>query len=392
MWSDRSARTIMANANDPGAVKAILAEHGMTGGTVDDFLMLKSEYLGRKLTTGGIVTAGAMLTVNGNLTGAGAYMSPADKARAMKEGWRPYTIYGHSYENAPDWMKVALGLTADITMAHFGIEGKAADDWFGAMTEALSANVGREIFGTEVATLSELLSLAPAAVQRYLASVVDTAIPGAGGRSALNDVLAPQLFDVENNFFGYLANRNRALTQWWLTPVKDPFTGELVNANKFPLQRFIGRFLPFEHAGGDEPWRKWMLSTGWTGLSDPMVNPYTGQPLDATQRQWINGWIGDNGNWDKEMERYMKMDNGEFKREWLKLKGKRAKLDIGKTYIHEILDASKKRQFDNAWAAYIAAHPEAMDAKLYEESRDALTGQGDYSAAVEAAEALEMYK
>ena len=30
--------------------------HGMAGGSVDDFLMLKSEYIGRKLFTSGLVT------------------------------------------------------------------------------------------------------------------------------------------------------------------------------------------------------------------------------------------------------------------------------------------------------------------------------------------------
>ena len=389
LWKDKSFRTITADAGDPGAVKAILEEHGMKGGTVDDFLQLKSEYIGRKLTTSGIVASGAMFTVNGQLTGAGSYMTPADKKRAMTAGWRPYTIYGHSYENAPDWMKMALGLTADITMAHFGVEGKAADDWFGAMSDALSANVGREIFGTEVTTLSELFALSPAAVQRYLASVVDTSIPGSGVRSALNDVLAPQLFDVEDNFTGYLANRNRGLTQAWLTEVIDPFTGETINGNKFPLQRFIGRFMPFEHAGGDEPWRQWMLSTGWTGLTEPMSNPYTGEELTPEQRQWVNAWIGKNGNWDKEMESYMNMDGGDFKREWLKLKGKRAKLDAGKSYIHEILDESKKRQFDAAWNAYVAEYPESMDITEYKNARDALTQEGNYDAAAEVAELLE---
>ena len=244
------------------------------------------------------------------------------------------------------------------------------------MSDALSANVGREIFGTEVTGLSELLSMSPA-IQRYLANQIDVAIPGAGVRSALNDVIAPQLFDVEDNFLGYLANRNRFLTQPWLDEMIDPFTGETINGNQFPLQRFIGRFLPFENMGGDEPWRKWMLSTGWTGLSEPMTNPYTGEELTPEQRQWVNRWIGENGNWDKEMESYMKMDDGQFKREWLKLKGKRAKLDIGKTYIHEILDESKKRQFDAAWNAYIAHH-NSMEIISLDGARDALTRAGDY--------------
>ena len=42
-----------------------------------------------------------------------------------------------SYEKAPDWMKLALSLTSDITMAHFGPEAKAADDWFAAMVMLL---------------------------------------------------------------------------------------------------------------------------------------------------------------------------------------------------------------------------------------------------------------
>ena len=265
------------------------------------------------------------------------------------------------------------------------------EDWLGAMADALNANVARELF-TEVTSLQELISLSPAALQRYSASQSDVMIPGAGVRSALNDVIAPQLFDVQDNFLGYLANRNRWITQSWLDEMIDPFTGETVNGNQFPLQRFLGRFLPFETMGGDEPWRQWMLSTGWTGLSEPMANPFTGEELKPDQRQWINRWIGENGNWDKEIEGYMNMDAGEFKREWLKLKGKRAKLDIGKTYIHDLLDESKKRQFNAAWNAYIAAHPEVMTQLSEQQYRDSLTEQGDYEAAASVAEALQIYK
>ena len=69
----------------------------------------------------------------------------------------------------------------------------------------------------------------------------------------------------------------------------DPFTGGQINGAKYPLERFIGRMLPFwESAGGDEPWRKWMMSTGWTGLSKPMVNPISGEKLGPTERQWIS--------------------------------------------------------------------------------------------------------
>ena len=117
-----------------------------------------------------VVAAGAMITVGGNMTGSGAWMSPAEKQRAIQGGWKPYTLYGQSYENAPDWMKMALSLTSDITMAHFGPDGKAAEDWFGAMRDVLAANVGNELFGSEVESLSELLTWD---LHRLLATCLD---------------------------------------------------------------------------------------------------------------------------------------------------------------------------------------------------------------------------
>ena len=287
MWTDKSWRTLTADAGDTAAVKAILEEHGMKGGSVDDFLMLKSEYIGRKLATSGVITTGALLAVNGQLTGSGSYMTPAEKQRAVQGGWKPYTIFGRSYENAPDWMKMALGLTGDITMAFFGTEGTAADDWFGAVRDALAANVGNELFGSEIESLSELMNMGPGQVERFLSGQVDVSIPGAGVRSSLNDIIAPQLMDVENNFQQYLANRNRWLTHPLLTEAVDPFTGDQINGARYPLERFIGRFMPFwEQAGGDEPWRKWMMSTGWTGLSKPETNPYTGEELTPEARKF----------------------------------------------------------------------------------------------------------
>ena len=155
----------------------------------------------------------------------------------------------------------------------------------------------------------------------------------------------------------------------------------------------MGRFMPFwESAGGDEPWRKWMLGTGWTGLSKPMTNPYTGEKLPPDARQWINAWIGENGNWDKEMENMMTWDDGKFEREWKALHGKRAQLDIGKSYIHEMLDESKTRQFNAAWDAYLMEHPQIREQQILKDVRDSETTAGNYGAAVQSAELLNMYK
>ena len=387
--ANKSFRSIGTNAGDTRAVKEILAEHSMSGGSVDDFLMLKSEYIGRKLMASGVVTTAAMATVSGNMTGSGAWMSPAEKKRALNANWRPYTIFGQSYEQAPDWMKTCSSLSSDITMAHFGTEGTAAQDWFGTMRDIISANVSAELFGSEVESLSELMNMGPGNVERYLSGLVDTMLPGAGVRSALNDIIAPQLFDVEDNFQSYLANRNRWLTSPLLTPATDPFTGNEINGAKYPLEKFMGRFMPFwESAGGEEPWRKWMLGTGWTGLSEAMTNPYTGEKLGPEERQWINDWIGKNGNWDKEMEDMMNWDEGKFEREWKALHGKRAQLDIGKSYIHQMLDESKRDNSMQAWDAYLWNIHRLEINRSYKDARDSETKAGNYPAALEYVEQL----
>ena len=141
-------------------------------------------------------------------------------------------------------------------------------------------------------------------------------IPGAGVRSALNDVLMPQP-RRGGPFLGLLANRNRWITHPLLEEATDPFTGQPINGAAYPLERFIGRMLPFwETAGGQEDWRQWMQSTGWTGLSEIQKNPYTGEEIKPYERQWLNRWIGENGNWDKEMEQYMNWDEGKFEKAW----------------------------------------------------------------------------
>ena len=84
-------------------------------------------------------------------------------------------------------MRLALSLTSEISGTLWS-DAKAADDWFGAMRDVLAANVGNEMFGSEVESLSELLNMGRK-IPRYLSGLVDAMIPGAGVRSALNDVL-----------------------------------------------------------------------------------------------------------------------------------------------------------------------------------------------------------
>merc|ERR1712100_230664 len=169
---------------------------------------------------------------------------------------------------------------------------------------------------------------------------------------ALNNVITPQLQDVEDNFLAYLANRNRFITDPLLQDDIDPFTGEPIYGNIGPLEALVGRVMPFWNTkGGTEDWRKWMLSTGWTGLSEPMINKETGEEITPDTRQWINRYIGQElkGQWVSDITKLMEQDGGKFAKEW-KQSGRDLKIED--SYIHEELTRLKKKYFDAAWAAW----------------------------------------
>ena len=70
-----------------------------------------------------------------------------------------------------------------------------------------------------------------------------------------------------------------------------------------------------------EPWRQWLLSTGWDGLQRIRKNTETGLDLSTEDRHYINNYIAENGNlanqlialmmekddyWESELQSYVK--------------------------------------------------------------------------------------
>ena len=106
LWRDGCMETITASEGDP-VLSVNSGDARYEGGTNDDFLMLKSEYIGRKLFTGGIVTGSCLATVNGQTTGSGAWMSPVDKQRAFKLNGN-LTLSLVSPTRTLDWMRLSM--------------------------------------------------------------------------------------------------------------------------------------------------------------------------------------------------------------------------------------------------------------------------------------------
>ena len=400
LYQDKSFKTIFARTQEQ--IDEALEMHGMRGATMEEFQMLKSEYIGRKMMTSGAVMTGAMLAAEGRLVGTGPH-DPAENKRWRALGGQPFTFnIGskedpdiRSYEALPAPLRTFISMVADVTREFTDIDDDIAESWYRVLAATLEANGTNDLFGSEIETINGLFT--PNTFDRYFSNLVDSMIPGSGIRGPLSQALAPNIQDVENNWMNYMANRNR-----WIPSIEskladeiDVFTGEPVGAGSSPIEILASKLLPgFKTKSGMEPWREWLLSTGWTGLSKPMTNKLTLEELDPPTRQWINQWIGDNLNLDKKVEELMNWDNGKWQKElkrYAKAKGFRSQKDfpLKETFTHEYLDDMMTDAYNHAWEAYTEQNKQMADVPALKAARDAAIKSGDFDKAAELADKVK---
>ncbi len=402
LWRDKSSKVLRAQT--PDEINDALDAHGMRGATMEEFEMLKSEYIGRKMMTSGAVLSTALMAANGRVTGSGP-SDPTENKKWRDLGNQPYHINigtgapdWRSYEALPAWAKSFIGLTADVTREFTSVDSEVAQEWLSTIADAIQANVTNDLFAGEIENLNGLVNGNGVDFARYASNMIDSMIPGTGVRSTLSSVLVPQLQDVQNNLVNYLANRNR-----WIPAINsqladriDIFTGEPVGADASPIELVLSKLLPgFQTKSGREPWRQWLMTTGWDGLSKPMTNKMTLEELTPPQRQWVNDWIGTNLDLDREVEKLMTWEDGKWAKEldkYAKKKGLRSQKEfpVKETFIHEYLDDMMINAYDQAWAAYEAQNEQFADIKPLKAARDQAIKEGTFNEAQQLADQIKV--
>ncbi len=391
------ARRLMTATTDD-QIKEVLSEHGLSGFGSEAFKQLKSEYLGR-YTAGSAVTMGAaMLAAHGMITGSGP-QDDGEKRRMQAMGWKPFSFWDpvgqqwRSYQGLEPF-DTFLGLTADIAYNFNRVDQAVTEDWFRAIAHSITMNVSNKSFLSGFEPLVGLITMDPSQITRYLVNVTDSTIPGAGVRSILNKVITPQLKDVQNNYFEYLANRNKWLVGDKLETFLDVYTGMPINTYD-PMNRAINSVLPFfKTNGGMEPWRKQLLASGWDGLQAVRRNKIDGKNLRPSERQFINNWIAQNYQlgrrvedlfnqspkfWEKEMKKYVK-DRGLKTQE---------EYPIKQTLLHDKLNQLHNEAFDAGFAALAQENAAYGTRKNLQQLVNTSIKRGDYKSATQAAEAIK---
>jgi len=347
------------DAVTPAMKEAVLRDHGITEISEAAFQALKNEYRGRQLMGASVVMAAGMFAVNGNLTGNGSH-DANEKKDMMRLGWKPLSIRvagkWYSYEGLEPYQQI-LSLVADTVYQAERVDSSISEDRFRKIGYALSMNVTNQTFLSGLSPLANLFKLNnEGAWEKFIAQVANPLVPQAGVRNILGKAITPQLKDVETDFWSYTKNFNKFMfsSNDYLKDQLDVFTGDRINYTD-PMTSGINSVLPFfKSNGGTEPWRQWLLNTGWNGLNNIRKNKYTGEPLNPDERYFINNWVAKHAGLQKQVEALMEVDRkGKFMKRYRDERGlySQKELPISDTYIHEQLDRMINNAYKSAWKA-----------------------------------------
>ena len=385
------ARKVL-NAASKAEIDEVLADHGLSGQGMAAFNALKGEYIGRQAMGSAITMGALMMAFNGNLTGNGP-QDNAERRRMIAMGAQflsvknPLTGEWHSYQGLEPF-DTFLGLAGDMVYQLQRSDQAITEDWFRALASSISYNITNKSFLSGFEPLSGLLSGDVGAMNRWFAMMADSTIPLTGVRSILNKAISPGLKEVENNWWNYLANRNK-----WLPPVNnelhnmlDVYTGEQIKYFE-PVTAGINSLLPFfKTNGGMEEWRQKLLASGWDGLQRPRTNPTTGEIVKPEEIYFINNWIAQNYNLGERVEatlnKFENMGEAEMKR-YAKARGFKSQREfpIKKTLLHRDLTKLHNDAYKLAWRAYESENIERANGKHLQDIAEQQIGAGQYEQA-----------
>jgi hypothetical protein len=386
------ARKVLS-ANTVESMTAALKEHGIKEFSQPAFDALKSEYIGRQMMGSTVTLGAAMMALQGNLTGTGPEMHQ-DRKKLEAMGWRPmsfkHPITGEwvSYKGLEPFDSI-LGLTADIVFQANRVDSSIAEDSLRKLSTAISMNISSKTFLSGFQPLVAFFSGDEAAITRMFAMYGNSLVPWSGARTAISRVVSPQVKDVDADFWSQIKKNNSFLPND-LAEQLDVYTGKPIEGFD-PITDGLNNLLPFFKTNpGSEPWREWLINSGWTNLQQYRSNPVTGEPLTGKERQWINNFIGERGRLLKNIKKLM-TNRAILKRQqrFLEQKGPQSEWPIKESPLHQALDDLHNDEFKVAWIAYRRSNPEARRTESLIERRNRRLNRGDTQGATQDRESLQ---
>ena len=308
--SSRMAEVLHAGNNVEKITEA-LRKHGVDFKNDPNGLLiynnLKAEYTGR-LALGGLIASTLMgYAMAGNIRGNGPV--DAGERKKMRDNFffRSKTIkVGNAWISFSGVEPLDTLLTLMGDLAYYGSDlgVDLKQDFFDKVAWTISASFADKTFVSGLEPLIKIFTGDTTAMSRLAANEARAFIPMSGALGVFANAISSSQKDIYNDMIGYIKNRV-PVANATLPEQIDVWTGKPINDIDNPFLRSLNAVNPVPISGGSEPWRQWLMRTGWDGmrlLRKDSTGRYEYAPAERTKLYKIMGAMG----LDKQIERLSK--------------------------------------------------------------------------------------
>lgn len=389
---------VLNAGDDIDLIKEALAEHGIksfdaTPNAMAIYQKLKNEYIGRVVmgTSSGILAYG--YAAAGNIRGNGPVNASERQKLRDNYGWEPKTINiggkWVSFKGIP-MIDPILTLVGDLAYYQNDIGESVAENIIDKLGWTLAATFTNNTPLHGIEPLIAAMNGDEASWSRLTANMIRTFIPQSGNMGIVSNAITSSQKDIYKDMMGYVMNR-LPIASSTLPEQVDFWTGKALKDIDNPFLRALNAASPIKVSEGAEPWRKWLLGTGYDGISRLTTSSEGGYQYDAETRERLGRLIG-------EQKLYKKIENMMTKQRFndeldevraLRRSGatyEEVKIKTEKLTVFRELDRIVSEAKQKAEARLFDERPEIREAIYGQKQTDILMGRGDVGAARESAD------
>ena len=308
--SSRYSKILMAG-DDIDKITKALQEHGIDFATQPNAMAiykgLQAEYMGRIAFGTGLAVGLHGYAMAGNIRGNGP-QNPAERQKLRDNfNWQPKTINiggkWVSYAGLPPFDPV-LTMLGDLAYYQRDIGSTVTEDWVGKLGYTFSMTFANQTWLAGLEPLVAILNQETGAAERLLANQARSFIPQSGSLGVVAKAIDNSQKDIYKDFLGYIKNRLPGLNTT-LPQQIDIYTGKPVNDIDNPMLRALNAISPVQFSDDAEPWRQWLIDTGWDGVQRIRKDSTGNHEYTPAEREMLYKYIGEQQIW-KEFDKLSK--------------------------------------------------------------------------------------
>jgi hypothetical protein len=289
--------------DDIDKITKALQEHGIDFATQPNAMAiykgLQAEYAGRIAFGTGLAVGLHGYAMAGNIRGNGP-QNPAERQKLRDNfNWQPKTINiggkWVSYAGLPPFDPV-LTMLGDLAYYQRDIGSTVTEDWVGKLGYTFSMTFANQTWLAGLEPLVAILNQETGAAERLLANQARSFIPQSGSLGVVAKAIDNSQKDIYKDFLGYIKNRLPGLNTT-LPQQIDIYTGKPINDIDNPMLRALNAISPVQFSDDAEPWRQWLIDTGWDGVQRIRKDSTGNHEYTPAERETLYKYIGEQQIW-----------------------------------------------------------------------------------------------